>query len=47
MAEMGLAARSVYEKRFSENTNYHSLLAIYQDAISAVRQSGNLLEERH
>jgi glycosyltransferase involved in cell wall biosynthesis len=47
MAEMGFAARRVYETRYSEETNYHSLLAIYQDAISAVRQSGNLLEERH
>lgn len=35
MAEMGSAARRVYEKRYSEETNYQSLLTIYRDAISA------------
>lgn len=35
MAEMGAAARRVYENRFSEETNYHVLLKIYRDAISA------------
>lgn len=41
MAEMGSAARRVYEKRFSEEPNYQALLAIYRDAISAGAESGN------
>jgi glycosyltransferase involved in cell wall biosynthesis len=40
MAEMGSAARRVYEKRFSEETNYDALLTIYRDAISAGAGSG-------
>jgi len=40
MTEMGSAARRVYEKRFSEDTNYHALLSIYRDAISARAKSG-------
>ena len=40
MAEMGSAARRVYETRFSEETNYQSLLTIYRDAISASAESG-------
>jgi len=40
VAEMGSAARRVYEKRFSEETNYHALLTIYRDAISAGAESG-------
>lgn len=39
MAEMGSAARRVYEKRFSEEPNYHALLTIYRDAISAGAES--------
>ena len=35
MAEMGAAARGVYETRFSEETNYRALLEIYRDAILA------------
>ena len=31
----GSAARRVYETRYSEETNYQSLLTIYRDAISA------------
>jgi glycosyltransferase involved in cell wall biosynthesis len=42
MAEMGSAARSVYETRYSEETNYHALLTIYRDAISAEAESGKL-----
>ena len=40
MAEMGSAARRVYETRYSEETNYQSLLTIYRDAISAGAESG-------
>jgi glycosyltransferase involved in cell wall biosynthesis len=40
MAEMGFAARRVYETRFSQETNYQSLLAIYRDAISTGTESG-------
>jgi glycosyltransferase involved in cell wall biosynthesis len=40
MAEMGFAARRVYETRYSEETNYQSLLTIYRDAISAGAESG-------
>lgn len=35
MAEMGSAARRVYETLYSEETNYKSLLTIYRDTISA------------
>jgi hypothetical protein len=40
MAEMGSAARRVYETRYSEETNYQSLLTIYRDAISVGAESG-------
>jgi hypothetical protein len=40
MAEMGSAARRVYERRYSEETNYQSLLTIYRNAISAGAESG-------
>jgi glycosyltransferase involved in cell wall biosynthesis len=40
MAEMGSAARRVYETRYSEETNYQSLLTIYRDTISAGAESG-------
>jgi glycosyltransferase involved in cell wall biosynthesis len=40
MAEMGSAARRVYETRFSQNSNYQSLLKIYRDAISMNVESG-------
>ena len=40
MAEMGSAARRVYETRYSEETNYRSLLTIYRDTISAGAESG-------
>ena len=40
MAEMGSAARRVYETRYSEETNYQSLLTIYREAISAGAGSG-------
>ena len=39
MAEMGSAARRVYEQSFSEEPNYHALLAIYRDTISASPES--------
>lgn len=45
MAEMGYAARRVYEKRFSEETNYQALLTIYRDAISAGAESGKFVEK--
>jgi glycosyltransferase involved in cell wall biosynthesis len=35
MAEMGRAARRVYEKRYSEDVNYQALLTIYRNTISA------------
>ena len=38
--KMGSAARRVYESRYSEETNYHSLLTIYREAISARAESG-------
>ena len=38
--EMGSAARRVYETRYSDQTNYQSLLTIYRDAISASAESG-------
>lgn len=44
MAEMGSAARSVYEKRFSENTNYTALLSIYRGVISASAEARALAE---
>jgi len=40
IAKMGSAARRVYESRYSEETNYHSLLTIYREAISARAESG-------
>jgi len=40
MAAMGSAARRVYETRYSEETNYQSLLKIYRDTISAGAESG-------
>ena len=40
MAEMGRAARRVYQTRYSEETNYRALLAIYRNAISANAKSG-------
>ena len=43
MAEMGSAARRVYETRFSEETNYQSLLTIYRDAISTGAESGKFV----
>ena len=36
MAEMGRNARAKYESEFSAETNYEQLIAIYEDAISAV-----------
>lgn len=36
MAEMGRAARKLYEAEFSAERNYQQLMAIYQDAINAV-----------
>ena len=45
MAEMGSAARRVYEESFSEEPNYQALLTIYRDAISASAGPGNLLEK--
>ncbi len=42
IAEMGSAARRVYETRYSEETNYQSLLTIYRDTISAGAESGKL-----
>lgn len=40
IAEMGSAARHVYETRYSEETNYRALLAIYREAVSAGTKSG-------
>ena len=35
MAQMGAAARRVYETHFSDATNYRALMSIYREAISA------------
>jgi len=40
MAEMGAAARRIYETRYSSETNYQALLKIYRDAIAAGTESG-------
>ena len=47
MAEMGLAARRVYDERFSEETNYRALVAIYRDTISAGAESGKFSNDVH
>ena len=35
MAQMGAAARRVYETHFSDAANYRALMSIYREAISA------------
>lgn len=37
MARMGRAARAVYERKYTADVNYGQLMAIYRDAIGAVR----------
>lgn len=39
MAEMGRNARTLYETEFTSKRNYQQLMAIYQDAIHAVRDA--------
>jgi glycosyltransferase involved in cell wall biosynthesis len=46
IAQMGSSARQVYEKRYSEETSYQSLLTIYRAAISA-SASGRFAGKRH
>ena len=39
MLEMGSNARTVYEKKYTTQINYQKLMAIYEEAIVARRQS--------
>jgi glycosyltransferase involved in cell wall biosynthesis len=45
-AEMGQAARRVYEKRYSEAANYQALLTIYRNTISANAKPAKYFERR-